>query len=77
MSQPAMQCQRILKSIRRAAMYRDFNDLKRNLNLFVVSEDSSGFLQAPSITLKNNLKKWLNSVRMVTDTIDVFDARIL
>ena len=64
-------------SVRRAAVYRDFNDLKRNLNLFVVSEDSSGFLQAPSSTLKNNLKKWLNSVRMVTDSIDVFDARIL
>lgn len=64
-------------SIKRASVYRDFNDLKRNLNLYVVSEDANGALQLASSTLKNNLKKWINSVRMVTDTIDIFDAKIL
>lgn len=64
-------------SIRRASIYRDFNDLKRNLNLYVVSENSQGHLQIASPALKNNLKKWINSVRMVTDTIDIFDAKIL
>ena len=64
-------------SIRRASIYRDFNDLKRNLNLYVISEDSQGDLQVASPALKNNLKKWINSVRMVTDTIDIFDAKII
>ena len=64
-------------SIRRASIYRDFNDLKRNLNLYVISEDSQGDLQVASPSLKNNLKKWINSVRMVTDTIDIFDAKII
>lgn len=64
-------------SVRRASIYRDFNDLKRNLNLFIVSEGSSGFLEKSSSALKNNLKKWINSVRMITDTIDIFDAKIL
>lgn len=64
-------------SIRRASVYRDFNDLKRNLNLYVVSEDTEGNLQVASPALKNNLKKWINSVRMVTDSIDIFDAKIL
>lgn len=64
-------------SIKRASLFRDKNDFKRNLNLNIVSQDINGFLQKPSKALKNNLKKWLNSVRMVTDTIDIFDAKIL
>ena len=64
-------------SIKRASIVKDHNDLKRNLNLFVISENSSGKLEKASPTLKSNLKNWLNSVRMVSDTIDVFDAKIL
>ncbi len=64
-------------SIKRASIVRDENDLKRNLNMYVISQDKDGFLQKASTSLKNNLKKWLNSVRMVTDTIDIFDAKII
>lgn len=64
-------------SIKRAAIVRDINDLKRNLNMYVVSQDIDGNLQQASTSLKNNLKNWLNSVRMVTDTIDIFDAKII
>jgi len=64
-------------SVKRASLYRDRNDYRRNLNLHIISQDENGFLQVASSTLKNNLKRWLNSVRMVTDTIDIFDAKIL
>ena len=64
-------------SVRRASVYRDFNDLKRNLNLYIISENELGKLQAPSHTLKNNLKNWLNTVRMISDTLDIFPAKIL
>lgn len=64
-------------SVKRASLVRDHNDLKRNLNLFIISQDESGNLEAPSSTLKSNLKHWLNSLRMVSDTIDVFNAKIL
>ena len=64
-------------SVKRASLYRDRNDYRRNLNLHIISQDENGFLQAASSTLKNNLKRWLNSIRMVTDTIDIFDAKIL
>jgi hypothetical protein len=64
-------------SIKRASLHRDMNDYRRNLNLHVISQNALGQLQIPSSTLKNNLKKWLNSVRMITDTIDIFDAKIL
>ena len=64
-------------SIKRVSATRDNNDLKRNINLFVVSQDQEGFLQKCSTTLKENLKNWLNSARMVSDTIDIFDTNIL
>jgi hypothetical protein len=64
-------------SVKRAAIVRDTNDLKRNLNMYVVSQDTKGDLQQASTSLKNNLKNWLNSVRMVTDTIDIFDTKII
>lgn len=64
-------------SIKRAAIVRDVNDLKRNLNMYVISQDAAGNLQQASTSLKNNLKTWLNSVRMITDTIDIFDAKII
>lgn len=64
-------------SIKRSSIVRDANDLKRNLNMFVISQDKDGNLQTASTSLKNNLKNWLNSVRMITDTIDIFDAKII
>lgn len=64
-------------SVKRASIVRDTNDLKRNLNMYVVAQDRKGNLQKASTSLKNNLKTWLNSVRMVTDTIDIFDAKII
>ena len=64
-------------SIKRASLVKDDNDFRRNLNIYVVSEDSSKKLQTSSKALKQNLKTWLNQVRMVSDSIDVFDAKII
>jgi hypothetical protein len=63
--------------IKKISLHRDKNDLKRNLNMYCISEDSSGNLQQASSVLKNNLKTWINSARMMSDTIDIFDAKIL
>lgn len=64
-------------SVKRAAIYRDNDDLRRNMNLFVISENATGELETCSTTLKNNLKTWLNSVRMVNDSLDILDASIV
>jgi len=64
-------------AVKRAAIYRDNDDLRRNMNMFVISENSQGQLQQSSTPLKNNLKTWLNSVRMVNDSIDILDATII
>lgn len=64
-------------SIKRVNVLRDKNSFKRNLNLYVISEDSSGRLINTNSTVKNNAKIWLNSNRMINDTIDILDAKIL
>ena len=64
-------------SAKRAKIYRDHDSFKRNLNLYVLSEDADGKFMTSSQLLKNNIKTWLNHYRMINDTIDILDARII
>ena len=52
-------------SIKRCSMQRDPDSLKRNLNLFVISEDKFGKLTKSNTTIKNNLKKRLHNLNLV------------
>jgi hypothetical protein len=63
--------------IKRAKIVRDHDSFKRNLNLYVISQDSNGNFIASNQLLKNNLKIWLNNYRMINDTIDILDPRIV
>ena len=49
---------------------------QRNLNMYVISEDSDGNLVESNSALKNNLKTWINRYRMINDTVDILDAKI-
>jgi hypothetical protein len=64
-------------SIKRCSVQKDPDSLKRNLNMYVVSEDQFGKLTKTNSTIKNNLKTWLNHYRMINDTIDILDPYIL
>ena len=64
-------------AIKRASCMKDNDALKRNLNLYVVSQDASGKLAPANRTLKNNLKTWISQYRMVNDTVDILDATIV
>ena len=63
-------------SIKRCSVQKDPDSLKRNLNMYVMSENSFGKLVKSNATIKNNLKIWLNHYRMINDTIDILDAHI-
>lgn len=63
--------------IKRTNVVRDNTSFKRNLNVYVVSEDNQGFLSTTPITVKENLKTWLNHYRMINDTIDILDGKIV
>ena len=64
-------------SIKRVSVQKDPDSLKRNLNMYVISEDKFGFLSKTNLTIKNNLKTWLNQYRMLNDTIDILDPFII
>jgi hypothetical protein len=63
--------------IKRVNVVRDVDSLKRNLNLFAISEDVDGNLSIPNTALKDNLKLWLDNYRMINDTIDILDGKII
>jgi len=63
--------------IQRCSFERDFNSFKRNLNMFVISYDQKGFFTTTNQTIKQNLKTWLANYKMVNDTIDIRDARVV
>jgi hypothetical protein len=64
-------------AIWRARIVKDFDEFKRNLNLHVISTDTSGKLIAANSTLKNNIKNWITQYKMINDTIDILDAEIV
>ena len=64
-------------SVKRARVIRDQDSLKRNLNVYVISEDSFGKLIQSNNALKENLKIHLNRYRMINDTVDILDAKVV
>lgn len=64
-------------SVKRANIVQDKDSFKRNLNLYIVSEDENGNLTESTDTLKKNLKTYLSNYKMINDTIDIMDARIV
>tara|TARA_R100000388_G_C7211836_1_gene144063 strand:+ start:4 stop:930 length:927 start_codon:yes stop_codon:yes gene_type:complete len=64
-------------SVKRAAIIQDKNSFKRNLNIYVIGEDEFGKLTRSNSAVKNNLKTWLSTNKMINDTIDILDAKIV
>ena len=64
-------------SIKRCSIMQDPDAFRRNLNIYVVSEDSSGNLTKTNETIKGNVRNWINQYRMINDTIDFVDVRIV
>lgn len=50
---------------------------QRNINMYVLSQDSVGNLTLANNTIKNNLKTWLLGYKMINDSIDILDANIV
>jgi hypothetical protein len=63
--------------VKRAKIIRDVDSFKRNLNLYLLTEDSDQNLIVCSQILKNNIKTWLNHFKMINDTIDILDAKVI
>ena len=64
-------------AIKRCKVVKDSDSFKRNLNLYVLSENANGTLTQATDLLKENLKTWLLKVKMVNDTIDIIDGKVV
>lgn len=64
-------------AVKRVNLTQDKDSFKRNLNMYVVSEDRDGFLIKTNDTTKNNLKNWIVNYKMINDTIDILDAKVV
>jgi len=64
-------------AVKKCAIIQDKDSFRRNLNLYVISEDRNGKLIQSSSSLKDNIRTWLSGYKMVNDTIDVLDAKII
>ena len=64
-------------AIKRVSVQKDPDSEKRNLNMYVISQNSFGHLIKTNMTIKRNLKTWINNYRMINDTIDILDPYIL
>lgn len=64
-------------SAKRVAVVQDSGSFKRNLNLYLVSEDVEGNLIEAPATLKKNVKTWLQTHKMINDSIDIMNAKIV
>lgn len=63
--------------VKRCKVLRDPDSLKRNLNLYVISENRNGTLTATNDSVKRNIKTWILKNKMINDTVDILDAKIV
>ena len=64
-------------AIKRASVMRDPDSIYRNINVYLISEDQDGLLTSPNSLIKRNVKTWLSSKKMISDTIDLLDAKVV
>ena len=64
-------------SIKRCNIVQDNDSFKRNINIYIVSEDENNKLVNHTQSLEDNLITWLNRYKMINDTIDILPAKII
>jgi hypothetical protein len=61
----------------RINVVNDPSGINKRLAMYVISKDNNENFIPTNGTTKQNLKTWLNKNKMMTDQIDIFDARII
>ena len=64
--------------IKRANIIRDQTSFNgKNLNLYVLSLNSTNQFTTTNNIVKQNLRNWINQYKMIGDTVDILDGRII
>jgi len=64
-------------AVKQCSVTQDLDSIRRNLNIHILSENSNGYLVEPNEVLKQNLKTWIADYKMVNDTVDILNAKII
>lgn len=64
-------------TISRVRAVKDSDSQKRNINMYVISTDINNYFALCNSATKQNIKNWVNKYRMINDTIDIMDGRIV
>ena len=63
--------------IDKCTIMQDRDSNLRNINIYVISRSANGYLEATNEIIKQNIKTWLSSKRMINDSVDILDAKIV
>ena len=63
--------------ITRCSVQQDVDSNLRNINIYVISRSTNGYLETTNEVVKENIKTYISSKRMINDSVDILDARIV
>ena len=64
-------------AIKRANIINDPSSTNRKMALYIISENSDGYLSSTHASVKNNIKNWLSNYKMMNDNLEIHDAIVL
>ena len=63
--------------IKRCNIVQDVDSNLRNINIYVINQGENGALEPTNTILKENIKTWLNTKRLINDSVDILDAKVV
>ena len=63
--------------VKRCSIMQDIDSNLRNINIYVISQSTLGYLEQTNTILKENIKTWLNTKRLINDSVDILDAKVV
>jgi phage-related baseplate assembly protein len=64
-------------SVDKCAVIQDRDSNLRNINIYVISRSTNGYLETTNSVIKQNIKTWISTKRMINDSVDILDAKIV
>ena len=64
-------------SIKKCNVVQNYDSNRRTVNVYVLSENTDGYLTTANNALKSNLKTWISKYKMINDAVDIVDGKIV
>lgn len=64
-------------AVKKCNVAKNYDDLRRTIDIFILSENSDGNLTSSNNALKNNIKTWLSGYKMVNDSLTLMDGKVV